>query len=54
MQLGIKNIIDVTMKIRIIRDTGNRYEATNCVRGMIVRAVIPDRSKSIARVFLDG
>jgi hypothetical protein len=37
-----------------MRDTGKRYEATNCVRGIMVRAVIPDRSKSIPRVFLDG
>ena len=49
-----KKIIDVMMKMRIMSETGNLYAATAVVRGMIVRADIPEIRSSHPRVLRLG
>ncbi len=53
-QLGMKNIIVVTISIRHIKGSENEYPAIRFVRGGIIKADIPETTISNARVFLEG
>jgi hypothetical protein len=54
MQLGMKKMIEVTMRMRNMSDTGKEYPAIRLVRGGMERDAMPEKNKSNPRVFFEG